>query len=127
MCECVEVTQDLLGMEIVIYDGEFVQMRDVVHGDDEPRTVLVYVGGTGFNITKLTGHFADSALLNYLVIPEYDEKTLDALKTGAERGGRSLDDIDRPQLVVCSMYHDKERLWTTPPNSSRNTPGNSPR
>jgi len=52
MQECVEVTQDLLDMENVTYDGEFVQMRDVeldvVHGDSGPRTVPVYVGGTGF-------------------------------------------------------------------------------
>ncbi|MUV49402.1 LLM class flavin-dependent oxidoreductase [Haloarcula sp. CBA1122] len=113
MRECVEVTQDLLDMENVTYDGEFVQMRDVeldvVHGDDGPRTVPVYVGGTGFKMLELTGHFADGALLNYLVSPEYNEKALDALKTGAERGDRSLDDIDRPQLVVCSMDHDQEK------------------
>ncbi|GGK73643.1 LLM class flavin-dependent oxidoreductase [Haloarcula sebkhae] len=113
MRECVEVTQDLLDMENVTYDGEFVQMRDVeldvVHGDDGPRTVPVYVGGTGFKMLELTGHFADGALLNYLVSPEYNEKAVDALATGAERGGRSLDDIDRPQLVVCSMDHDEEK------------------
>jgi len=113
MRECVEVTQDLLDMENVTYDGEFVQMRDVeldvVHGDDGPRTVPVYVGGTGFKMLELTGHFADGALLNYLVSPEYNEKALDALKTGAERGDSSLEDIDRPQLVVCSMDHDEEK------------------
>jgi alkanesulfonate monooxygenase SsuD/methylene tetrahydromethanopterin reductase-like flavin-dependent oxidoreductase (luciferase family) len=113
MRECVEVTQALLDMENVTYDGEFVQMRDVeldvVHGDDGPRTVPVYVGGTGFKMLELTGHFADGALLNYLVSPEYNEKALDALATGAERGDRSLEDIDRPQLVVCSMDHDEEQ------------------
>jgi len=112
MRECVEVTQDLLDMENVTYDGEFVQMRDVeldvVHGDDGPRTVPVYVGGTGFKMLELTGHFADGALLNYLVSPEYNEKALDALAEGASRADRSLDDIDRPQLVVCSMDHDTD-------------------
>jgi len=101
MRECVEVTQDLLDMENVTYDGEFVQMRDVeldvVHGDSGPRTVPVYVGGTGFKMLELTGHFADGALMNYLVGPEYNEKALDALATGAERGGRrrSRISIDR--------------------------------
>jgi len=113
MRECVEVTQDLLDMENVTYDGEFVQMRDVeldvVHGDSGPRTVPVYVGGTGFKMLELTGHFADGALMNYLVSPEYNEKALDALATGAERGGRSLEDIDRPQLIVCSMDHDVDQ------------------
>ncbi|WP_424004929.1 LLM class flavin-dependent oxidoreductase (plasmid) [Haloarcula salina] len=113
MRECVEVTQDLLDMENVTYDGEFVQMRDVeldvVHGDAGPRTVPVYVGGTGFKMLELTGHFADGALLNYLVSPEYNQKALDALETGAERADRTLEDIDRPQLVVCSMDHDEEK------------------
>jgi len=110
MRETVEVTQDLLAMENVTYDGEFVQMRDVeldvVHGDSGPRTVPVYVGATGFKMLELTGHFADGAVLNYLVSPEYNEQALDALEEGADRGDRSLDEIDRPQLVVCSMDED---------------------
>ena len=113
MRETVEVTQDLLAMENVTYDGEFVQMRDVeldvVHGDSGPRTVPVYVGATGFKMLELTGHFADGAVLNYLVSPEYNEKALDALETGADRGDRSLDEIDRPQLVVASMDHDEQK------------------
>ncbi|MFB6189688.1 MAG: LLM class flavin-dependent oxidoreductase [Halapricum sp.] len=112
MRECVEVTQDLLNMENVTYDGEFVQMRDVeldvVHGDAGPRTVPVYVGATGFKMLELTGNFADGVVLNYLVSPEYNQKALDALETGADRADRTLEDIDRPQLVVCSMDHDED-------------------
>jgi alkanesulfonate monooxygenase SsuD/methylene tetrahydromethanopterin reductase-like flavin-dependent oxidoreductase (luciferase family) len=113
MRECVEVTQSLLGMENVTYDGEFVQMRDVeldvVHGDTGPRTVPVYVGATGFKMLELTGHFADGVLLNYLVSPEYNQKALEALEAGADRGDRTLADLDRPQLVVCSMDHDVDQ------------------
>lgn len=112
MRETVEVVSRLLAMENVTYDGQFVQVDDieldVVHGDTGPRTVPVYVGGTGFKMLELTGHYADGALLNYLVSPEYNDKALDALETGAERAGRSLEDIDRPQLVVCSMDHDEQ-------------------
>jgi alkanesulfonate monooxygenase SsuD/methylene tetrahydromethanopterin reductase-like flavin-dependent oxidoreductase (luciferase family) len=113
MRETVEVVKQLLDMENVTYDGDFVNVEDieldVVHGDTGPRTVPVYVGGTGFTMLELTGEFADGALLNYLVSPEYNEKALEALETGAERGGRSLEDIDRPQLVVCSMDHDADK------------------
>jgi alkanesulfonate monooxygenase SsuD/methylene tetrahydromethanopterin reductase-like flavin-dependent oxidoreductase (luciferase family) len=113
MKEYVQVVQRLLDMENVTYDGDHVSMRDVeldvVHGDSGPRTVPVYVGGTGFKMLELTGHFADGAVMNYLVSPEYNQKALDALETGAERGGRSLEDIDRPQLVVCSMDHDEDK------------------
>jgi Coenzyme F420-dependent N5,N10-methylene tetrahydromethanopterin reductase and related flavin-dependent oxidoreductases len=112
MRECVEIVQDLLAMENVNYDGDFVQMRDVeldvVHGDAGARTVPVYVGATGFKTLELTGHFADGVVLNYLVSPEYNQKSLDALQTGADRGGRTLEAVDRPQLVVCSMDHDAD-------------------
>jgi alkanesulfonate monooxygenase SsuD/methylene tetrahydromethanopterin reductase-like flavin-dependent oxidoreductase (luciferase family) len=113
MRETVEVVKRLLDMENVTYDGDFVNVEDieldVVHGDTGPRTVPVYVGGTGFTMLELTGEFADGALLNYLVSPEYNEKALEALETGAERADRTLEDIDRPQLVVCSMDHDAEK------------------
>lgn len=52
---------------------------------------------------------ADGVLLNYLVSPEYNDKALDALATGAERADRTIEEIDRPQQVVCSMDHDKDR------------------
>jgi hypothetical protein len=40
-------------------------------------------------------------VLNYLVSPAYNVRALEALATGAERAGRTLADVDRPQLVVC--------------------------
>jgi len=112
MRETVEATKRLLDMENVTYEGEFVDLDDVeldvVHGDTGPRTVPVYVGGTGFTMLELTGEYADGCLMNYLVSPEYNEKALDALETGAERADRTLAAIDRPQLVVCSMDHDAD-------------------
>jgi 5,10-methylenetetrahydromethanopterin reductase len=30
------------------------------------------------------------------------------LQIGAERGGRHIDDIDRPQLVVCSVHENRD-------------------
>ena len=32
---------------------------------------------------------------------------MEHLAVGAERAGRSVDDIDRPQLVVCSVHEDR--------------------
>jgi 5,10-methylenetetrahydromethanopterin reductase len=33
---------------------------------------------------------------------------MEALSIGADRAGRSIDDIDRPQLVVCSVHEDRQ-------------------
>jgi 5,10-methylenetetrahydromethanopterin reductase len=56
---------------------------------------------------KLAGEIGDGALLNYLVSPAYNEGALAALAEGAARVGRTLDDVDRPQLVVCSLDENR--------------------
>ena len=57
---------------------------------------------------ELTGEIADGAVLNYCVPPEYNIQAMEQLETGAARAGRSLDDIDRPQLIVCSVHEDRK-------------------
>ena len=34
---------------------------------------------------------------------------MEALKRGAEKAGRTINDIDRPQLVVCSLDENREQ------------------
>jgi 5,10-methylenetetrahydromethanopterin reductase len=58
---------------------------------------------------ELAGEIGDGVLLNYLVSPTYNRQALEALAAGAARAGRTLDDIDRPQLVVCSLDDDRDR------------------
>ena len=112
MRETVEATRRLLAMDRVTYHGEFVHLDDVeidvVHGDRSPRQVPIYVGATGMQMMELAGEIADGVLLNYMVGPSYDAQAMAALARGAEKAGRSLDDIDRPQLVVCSVDRDRE-------------------
>jgi len=47
-------------------------------------------------------------VLNYLVDPAYNVEAMEALSRGAARAGRSVDDLDRPQLVVCSVDRDRQ-------------------
>jgi len=112
MREVVEATRRLLAMERVSYDGEFVHLHDVeidiVHGDRSPKKVPIYIGATGMKMMELAGEIADGAVLNYMVSPKYNAEAMAALAAGAERAGRSVTDIDRPQLVVCSMDPDRE-------------------
>jgi 5,10-methylenetetrahydromethanopterin reductase len=48
-------------------------------------------------------------VLNYCVPPEYNIHALKQLEVGAALAGRTLADIDRPQLVVCSVDMDKAK------------------
>jgi len=113
MREVVTVVRDLLARKRVTFHGEFVHLTDVeldvVHGRKEPRNVPIYIGATGPQMMTLTGEIADGAVLNYLVSPKYNQAALEQLETGARKAGRSLDDIDRPQLVVCSVDNDRKR------------------
>jgi 5,10-methylenetetrahydromethanopterin reductase len=117
MRETVTVMKRLLNMERVSFDGEFVHVQgielDVVHGRREPRNVPIYIGATGDQMMEMTGEIADGAVLNYCVPPEYNHKALELLERGARKGGRTLDDIDRPQLVVCSVDYDHDRAIDT--------------
>lgn len=111
MRETVEVVRRLLAMEKVTFKGEFVQVEDIeidiVHGDRSPKKVPIYIGATGMKMMELAGEVADGVLLNYLVSPAYNREAIDHLRTGAQRGGRSLEKIDRPQLVVCSLARNR--------------------
>ncbi|MYE27219.1 MAG: LLM class flavin-dependent oxidoreductase [Chloroflexi bacterium] len=111
MREVVTVVRRLLNRERVSFDGEFAQMDDVeldvVHGRKEPRNVPIYIGATGPKMMALTGEIADGAVLNYLVSPKYNEMAMAQLEIGAKKAGKSIDDVDRPQLVVCSVDSDR--------------------
>ena len=113
MRETVEILRRLLNLERVTYHGEFVHVDgielDVVHGRREPRNVPIMIGATGDKMMELTGEIADGVVLNYCVPPEYNDRALELLEKGTEKAGRSMDDVDRPQLVVCSVDHDREK------------------
>jgi 5,10-methylenetetrahydromethanopterin reductase len=117
MRETVLILRRLLNMERVTFHGEFIHVEgielDVVHGRREPRKVPIMIGATGDNMMEMTGEIADGAVLNYCVPPEYNDRALELLESGARKSGRKLDDIDRPQLVVCSVDHDHERAIDT--------------
>jgi 5,10-methylenetetrahydromethanopterin reductase len=117
MRETVTVLRRLLNMETVTFHGEFHHVDgielDVVHGRREPRNVPIMIGATGDKMLQLTGEIADGAVLNYCVPPEYNDRALELLELGAHKSGRSLDDIDRPQLVVCSVDPDHDKAIDT--------------
>jgi 5,10-methylenetetrahydromethanopterin reductase len=112
MSETVEVLRQLLNMQRVTFHGEFHHINDieldVVHGRREPRNVPIMIGATGPKMMELTGEISDGAVLNYCVPPEYNDRALELLENGAMKAGRKLDDIDRPQLIVCSVDHDHD-------------------
>ena len=58
---------------------------------------------------ELAGEIADGVVLNYCVPPDYNHNALKHIEIGANKAGRNLDDVDRPQLIVCSVDYDHYR------------------
>ncbi len=112
MREIVTVVRALLNNETVTFDGYYVHLDgvelDYVYQERRPKDVPIYIGATGMQMMELTGEIADGAVLNYLVPPSYNIGALQALARGAAKAGRTIDDIDRPQLVVCSVDRDRK-------------------
>jgi len=113
MKETVLILRRLLAMERVTFHGEFIHVDgielDVVHGRTEPRNVPIYIGATGNKMLELCAEIADGVVLNYCVPPEYNNRAMDHLSKGAKKAGKTIDDIDRPQLIVCSVDDDHDK------------------
>jgi 5,10-methylenetetrahydromethanopterin reductase len=113
MREVVEVVRRLLANEEVTFDGEYAHVDgielDYVYQERRPKDVPIYIGATGMQMMELTGEIADGAVLNYLVSPKYNSEALAALARGAAKVDRTVDDIDRPQLIVCSVDRDRKK------------------
>ncbi len=107
MREYVESIRQLFTMEEVTYQGEFVHLDrvklDVAFGDTSPRDIPIYIGATGPKMLELAGEIADGVVLNYVVSVEYIRNAVERVRIGAERAGRSLEDVDRPELLVCCL------------------------
>jgi 5,10-methylenetetrahydromethanopterin reductase len=112
MRETVTAVRALLADETVTFDGEFVHLDgvelDYVHQPRRPKDVPIYIGATGMKMMELTGEIADGVVLNYLVSPTYNARAMEHLAVGAARAGRSVEDLDRPQLIVCSLSEDRD-------------------
>jgi 5,10-methylenetetrahydromethanopterin reductase len=111
MREIVTVVRALLHNETVTFDGAFVHMDgvelDYVYQERRPKDVPIYIGATGMQMMELAGEIADGVVLNYLVSPDYNARAIEHLEVGLAKSGRTLDDIERPQLVVCSVHEDR--------------------
>jgi 5,10-methylenetetrahydromethanopterin reductase len=110
MRENVEAIRQLFTMEEVSYSGEFVNLDrirlDVAFGDTSPRDIPIYIGATGDKMLELAGEICDGVVLNYVVSVDYIRRAVALVEKGAKKAGKTLADIDRPELLVCCLSDD---------------------
>ncbi|NPV77776.1 MAG: LLM class flavin-dependent oxidoreductase [Anaerolineae bacterium] len=107
MKEYVEAIRQLFTMEEVTYKGEFVNLDriklDVAFSDASPRDIPIYIGATGDKMLELTGEICDGVVLNYVVSTDYIRHAVSLVEKGAKKVGKTIEDIDRPELLICSL------------------------
>ena len=107
MREHVEAIRQLFTMEEVSYSGEFVHLDrvklDVAFGDLSPRDIPLYIGATGDKMLEMAGEICDGVVLNYVVSVDYIKKAVALVEKGAQKAGKTLADVDRPELLVCCL------------------------
>jgi 5,10-methylenetetrahydromethanopterin reductase len=108
--EYVQVLRSLFKGDEVTFSGQFVKVTGI-RLERVPQNVPVYVGATGPKMAELAGEVADGILLNYLVSPRYNQETLKHIEIGAKKAGRTLADVDRPQLLAVSYSRDLEKAY----------------
>jgi 5,10-methylenetetrahydromethanopterin reductase len=110
MREHVEAIRQLFTMEEVTYEGEFVRLDrvrlDVAYGDVSPRDIPIYIGATGPQMLRLTGEICDGVVLNYVVPIQYIRDAIGLVAEGAAASDRTIEDLDRPELLVCALSDD---------------------
>ncbi|MDP6264934.1 MAG: LLM class flavin-dependent oxidoreductase [Pseudomonadales bacterium] len=107
MRENIEAVRQLLTMETITYQGEFVNLEnvslDVVYGDTSPRDIPIYLGATGPKMLELAGEICDGVCLNYGVSVDYIKRAISLVEKGAQKAGKTIQDVDLPELMVISM------------------------
>lgn len=73
------------------------------YGDTSPRDIPIYIGATGDKILELAGEIANGLLLNYVLSVDYIRRAIERVEEDAKRAGRTLQEVDRPELIVCSL------------------------
>jgi 5,10-methylenetetrahydromethanopterin reductase len=73
----------------------------------DPRPVPIYVGAMGPKLLQLAGRYADGALPLCLP-PRHLHNVMPRLAVGAEKGGRSVDELDVAACVWCAVDDDRD-------------------
>ncbi|MBP8856703.1 MAG: LLM class flavin-dependent oxidoreductase [Anaerolineaceae bacterium] len=107
MREHVEAIRQLFTMQEVTYQGEFVNLDrinlDVAFGDKSPRDIPIYIGATGDKMLEMAGEICDGVVLNYVVSVDYIKEAIKKVEVGAQKAGKTIKDVDLPELLVCSL------------------------
>ena len=96
--------------ERVNYDGNYFKTENATVYDRPPGGVPLYIAASGPAAARLAGRIADGFITTSGKARElYAEKLLPAVREGAEKEGRSMDEIELTIEMKVSFDQDRER------------------
>jgi coenzyme F420-dependent glucose-6-phosphate dehydrogenase len=108
--EAVTLIKQLWTEDRVTFDGTYYRTVDATIYDKPERPVPIYIGASGPAATRLAGRIADGFITTSGKGHDlYTETLLPAVREGAEKAGRKLDDIDLMIEVKVSFDEDPEK------------------
>ncbi len=108
--EAVQLIQRLWTEDRVTAEGTYYRTENVTIYDKPEQPVPIYIGASGPSATRLAGRIADGFITTSgKGHGLYTDTLLPAVKEGAEKGGKSLDDLDLMIEVKVSFDPDLER------------------
>src|SRR3954470_2575519 len=108
--ESVQLIKKLWAEERVTYEGQFYRTANATIYDKPASPVPIYIGASGPAATRLAGRIADGFITTSgKGHALYTETRLPAVREGAEKAGRKIDDLDLLIEVKVSFDADLER------------------
>ncbi len=116
--ESVQLMRELWRGDRVDFDGEYYRTKGASIYDVPPDGIPVYIAAGGPLVAKYAGRAGDGFICTSGKGMElYNDKLMPAVREGAEKAGRSLDDIDKMIEIKISYDTDPEaalentRFW----------------
>jgi coenzyme F420-dependent glucose-6-phosphate dehydrogenase len=107
--EAVKLIRQLWSEERVSFEGEYYRTDKATIYDRPDQPVPIYLAGSGPAATRFAGRQGDGYITTSGKDPAlYTDTLLPAVREGAEKGGRSVDELDMMIEVKVSFDHDRE-------------------
>ena len=108
--EAVTLIRRLWTQERVTFEGTYYRTERATIYDRPEQAVPLYIGASGPSATRMAGRLADGFITTSGKGRElYTETLLPAVRAGAEKAGRSVEDLDLMIEVKVSFDPDHER------------------
>jgi 5,10-methylenetetrahydromethanopterin reductase len=109
--EMAQIVRGLLRGETVRYRSEYVVADGIRLEWTPPRPNLpIYIAGRGALTLAGAGEVADGAVVGALVSPEGLDYAFSAVERGAQRAGRSMDEIKMVSWITCLVVDDMSAI-----------------